>query len=93
FQLNDSGARFVLTSAAFLESVRTAAGQARIDEIFVFGDGSDATSFSSLLDEAGPPPGVEIDPSTDLLALPYSSGTTGSAKGVMLTHRNLVQHP
>jgi acyl-CoA synthetase (AMP-forming)/AMP-acid ligase II len=25
-----------------------------------------------------------------VLALPYSSGTTGGAKGVMLTHRNLV---
>uniref|UniRef100_A0AB39A713 4-coumarate--CoA ligase n=1 Tax=Lilium hybrid cultivar TaxID=156531 RepID=A0AB39A713_9LILI len=26
----------------------------------------------------------------DLCALPYSSGTTGTSKGVMLTHRNLV---
>src|SRR2546423_10887961 len=33
---------------------------------------------------------VAIDPSNDLVALPYSSGTTGVAKGVMLTHRNLI---
>src|SRR5438270_615930 len=38
----------------------------------------------------GSPPGVEIDPREDLVVLPYSSGTTGVCKGVMLTHRNLV---
>jgi acyl-CoA synthetase (AMP-forming)/AMP-acid ligase II len=40
--------------------------------------------------EAGTKPAdVEIDPE-DLAVLPYSSGTTGLMKGVMLTHRNLV---
>jgi acyl-CoA synthetase (AMP-forming)/AMP-acid ligase II len=32
---------------------------------------------------------VDVDPE-DVVVLPYSSGTTGGAKGVMLTHRNLV---
>jgi acyl-CoA synthetase (AMP-forming)/AMP-acid ligase II len=32
---------------------------------------------------------VKVDPE-DLAVLPYSSGTTGLMKGVMLTHRNLV---
>lgn len=39
-------------------------------------------------DEAGCPE-VEIEPD-DVVALPYSSGTTGLPKGVMLTHKGLV---
>src|SRR3989304_2484992 len=33
---------------------------------------------------------VEIDAQTDLVALPYSSGTTGLPKGGMLSHYNLI---
>jgi long-chain acyl-CoA synthetase len=42
--------------------------------------------------KANPPevPTVPIDPQTDLAALPYTGGTTGSPKGVMLTHHNLM---
>ena len=36
------------------------------------------------------PPAVKIDPRVDLAALPYTGGTTGNPKGVMLTHYNLV---
>jgi long-chain acyl-CoA synthetase len=35
-------------------------------------------------------PAVAIDPRADLAALPYTGGTTGNPKGVMLTHYNLV---
>ena len=35
-------------------------------------------------------PAVAIDPRTDLAALPYTGGTTGNPKGVMLTHYNLI---
>jgi long-chain acyl-CoA synthetase len=35
-------------------------------------------------------PAVGIDPRADLASLPYTGGTTGNPKGVMLTHYNLV---
>jgi long-chain acyl-CoA synthetase len=41
---------------------------------------------------ATPAPEVDLDLDEDLIALPYSSGTTGLPKGVMLTHRNLVSN-
>jgi long-chain acyl-CoA synthetase len=38
------------------------------------------------------PPKVEIDPMQDLAALQYTGGTTGIAKGAMLTHMNLLSN-
>jgi len=47
--------------------------------------------FQDLLTKYPPrPPQVDIDPRKDLAALPYTGGTTGHPKGVMLTHYNLV---
>lgn len=36
------------------------------------------------------PPAADIDPANDVCVLPYSSGTTGLPKGVMLMPRNVV---
>jgi long-chain acyl-CoA synthetase len=47
--------------------------------------------LQDLLKKYAPqPPAVTIDPKADLAALPYTGGTTGNPKGVMLTHYNLV---
>ena len=37
-------------------------------------------------------PKVKINPNEDLAALQYTGGTTGTAKGAMLTHSNLVSN-
>jgi acyl-CoA synthetase (AMP-forming)/AMP-acid ligase II len=91
-QLQDSGARMLITVPPFLDKARQAAAQSGVEEIFVFGDAEGARPFAELLKAPPTPPTVAIDVRNDVVALPYSSGTTGLPKGVMLTHHNIVSN-
>jgi len=89
-QLEDANAKYLLTVSHFVENAKKAADQTGVEEVFTFDPVDDATPFASLLQSDGNLPEVDIDPAEDVVVLPYSSGTTGLPKGVMLTHRNIV---
>src|SRR5213080_3507680 len=89
-QLRDARARFLVTVPSFMDRAAPVAQQVGIEEIFVLGSAPGATPFATLLETAAPAPRAPVDPARDLAVLPYSSGTTGFPKGVVLTHRNLV---
>ncbi|MET8542245.1 4-coumarate--CoA ligase family protein [Kitasatospora sp. NPDC004799] len=94
-QLRDSGTRWLVTVGRFLSTARAAAEllaeQGRPLAGIIVLDGAEGhRSLADLLAATGPAPEVTIDPGEDVAVLPYSSGTTGLPKGVMLTHRSIA---
>lgn len=74
-----------------LETARRAAElTGGVQEIYVCDRAEGHTSILDMLASTAPEPAITIDPGEDVAALPYSSGTTGTPKGVMLTHRSIA---
>jgi acyl-CoA synthetase (AMP-forming)/AMP-acid ligase II len=90
FQLSDGNVKLLITVNALADKARAAIEQSkRSIELFTLDETPGIPTLASLMVDAEPP-AVTIDPPHDIVALPYSSGTTGLPKGVMLTHRNVV---
>ncbi|XP_078438210.1 4-coumarate--CoA ligase 2-like [Wolffia australiana] len=84
-QLSSSGAKLVITQASFVDKLPKNLTVIAVDE----GDPpKGCLSFATLLGGSAAAEGVaSVD---DAVALPFSSGTTGLPKGVILTHRSLI---
>jgi 4-coumarate--CoA ligase len=79
----------LFTVGMFVETALAAVEGTDVSEVVVIGDATPGTT--AMADVFGDPiEQVPVDLATHTVVLPYSSGTTGLPKGVMLTHRNLV---
>jgi long-chain acyl-CoA synthetase len=85
-QVTDSGAKLIIAPVFMLEEVEKAAAELPELKVFVVGPGSSHPSFDELVKH--PPQFVERQ-DDDIALQPYTSGTTGKPKGVLLTHKNL----
>jgi long-chain acyl-CoA synthetase len=105
-QLNDCGARLIVTHELVAMAVQAALPQTKLERVVMTGEGESTVPVqpvnpSALGDawvgfhafkETGSPEELDVplDPKRDLAHLAYTGGTTGRSKGVMLTHYNVV---
>ena len=93
YVVNDSSAETIVVRDKLYPRVRRVLPNVpSIKRIIVIGRRiPNILSFDQLMKGYPPKPSsVDIDPREDLCVLPYTSGTTGLPKGVMLTHHNIV---
>jgi len=98
FQFKNSNSKYIATIPSLLPTIQEAASKAGcVEKVIVLGadgvmgEGKNTMSYQSLVEDSGSrfPTDVKLDPKEDIAIIPYSSGTTGNPKGVMMTHYNM----
>jgi long-chain acyl-CoA synthetase len=101
YQLVDSGAQTIIALDSLSPIVERVREKTQVKNLIITGLAENVTSPRApnalILDqliENSPktPPKVKINPLEDLAALQYTGGTSGTAKGAMLTHLNLLSN-
>ena len=97
YQMTQGNAKVLFTNAGLLSKAKEVAENVGLRKLIVVDDyesnDSDIVCLRDITDGNPDPGSIYLpygDVSNDVVFLPYSSGTTGLPKGVMLTHNNII---
>ncbi len=105
YQIKDSGAQIIVALDSLYPIIAKVKQKKELKHVIITGleeycykktrppDVPHTFAFRTLIEKAPcRSPNVQFYPNEDLAALQYTGGTTGTAKGAMLTHTNLVSN-